>query len=85
MRKLRKIAKKRGEKHTCAERKALAISELRYRRLFETIQEGVLLIDVKTGKILDVTSILLVYWVIRKKKSEISAFGKPDPFRAWFH
>jgi PAS domain S-box-containing protein len=38
--------------------KALEISELRYRRLFETAQDGVLLIDFKTGMILDANPFL---------------------------
>jgi PAS domain S-box-containing protein len=35
------------------------ISELRYRRLFETAQDGILLIDFKTGMILDVNKFLI--------------------------
>ena len=44
-----------------AEEKArlLALSELRYRRLFETAQDGVLLIDFETGMIMDVNPFLI--------------------------
>ncbi len=38
---------------------ALEISELRYRRLFETAQDGILLIDFKSGMILDVNKFLI--------------------------
>lgn len=37
---------------------SLATSELRYRRLFETAQDGVLLVDAKTGMIMDVNPYL---------------------------
>ena len=39
--------------------KDLTTSELRYRRLFETAQDGILLIDFKTGMILDVNKFLI--------------------------
>lgn len=38
---------------------ALKISEIRYRRLFETAQDGILLLDADTGQILDVNPFLL--------------------------
>jgi PAS domain S-box-containing protein len=38
---------------------ALAESELRYRRLFETAQDGILILDAETGKIIDVNPYLL--------------------------
>lgn len=38
---------------------ALATSELRYRRLFETAQDGILILDAATGKIIDVNPFLL--------------------------
>lgn len=38
---------------------ALAVSELRYRRLFETAQDGILILDANTGKIIDVNPFLL--------------------------
>ena len=37
----------------------LVVSELRYRRLFETAQDGILLIDFDTGMILDVNRFLI--------------------------
>jgi PAS domain S-box-containing protein len=39
--------------------KALRISELRYRRLFETAQDGILILDGNTGDILDVNPFLI--------------------------
>ena len=38
---------------------ALKVSETRYRRLFETAQDGILLLDADTGQILDVNPFLL--------------------------
>lgn len=38
---------------------SLEASELRYRRLFETAQDGILILDAKTGKIIDVNPFLL--------------------------
>lgn len=38
---------------------ALAESERRYRRLFETAQDGILILDAETGKIIDVNPYLL--------------------------
>jgi len=38
---------------------ALEVSELRYRRLFETAQDGILILDADTGRIIDVNPFLL--------------------------
>jgi len=38
---------------------APVVSELRYRRLFETAQDGILILDAETGKIIDVNPFLL--------------------------
>lgn len=40
-------------------RKALLTSEIRYRRLFETAQDGILILDYKTGKIIDANPFIL--------------------------
>ena len=37
----------------------MEVSELRYRRLFETAQDGILILDANTGKIIDVNPFLL--------------------------
>ncbi len=39
--------------------KALAVSELRYRRLFEAAQDGILILDAETGVVVDVNPFLL--------------------------
>jgi CheY-like chemotaxis protein len=41
---------------SCLEQKdlALRVSEVRYRRLFETAQDGIMIVDTKTGAIVDV-------------------------------
>jgi PAS domain S-box-containing protein len=38
---------------------ALEVSELRYRRLFETAQDGILILDANSGRIIDVNPFLL--------------------------
>jgi PAS domain S-box-containing protein len=38
---------------------ALEVSELRYRRLFETAQDGILILDAESGRIIDVNPFLL--------------------------
>jgi PAS domain S-box-containing protein len=38
---------------------ALEVSELRYRRLFETAQDGILILNAETGRIIDVNPFLL--------------------------
>src|ERR1700694_1858796 len=38
---------------------ALRASELRYRRLFETAKDGILILDAKTGRITDVNPFLV--------------------------
>ena len=40
-------------KRRCAERR-LEVSEVRYRRLFETAHDGILILDAVTAKVLDV-------------------------------
>jgi len=50
--------------HDITERKrseqSMADSEIRYRRLFETAQDGILILDAETGKIVDVNPYLVV-------------------------
>src|ERR1700683_2668785 len=46
-------------RHTASEM-ALKDSETRYRRLFETAQDGILILDAKTGAITDVNPFLVV-------------------------
>ena len=41
------------------EKELLRVSELRYRRLFETAKDGILLLDAKTGEITDVNPFLI--------------------------
>jgi PAS domain-containing protein len=38
---------------------AVRLSELRYRRLFETAQDGILILDATSGEIMDVNPFLL--------------------------
>jgi len=43
---------------------AIGISELRYRRLFESAEDGILIIDANTGMIKDVNPFMLSCWDI---------------------
>jgi PAS domain S-box-containing protein len=52
------LRKEIEEEHKRAE-KALRISELRYRRLFETAKDGILILDAETGMIVDVNPFLI--------------------------
>ena len=47
---------------------ALAISETRYRRLFETAKDGILLLDAETGMITDVNPFLIELLGYSKKQ-----------------
>ena len=38
---------------------ALKVSEIRYRRLFETAKDGILILDFKTGKIVDANAFII--------------------------
>ena len=56
----RRIAElEKPEKGRKREDEALQVSETRYRRLFETAQDGILLLDADTGKITDVNPFLI--------------------------
>jgi PAS domain S-box-containing protein len=46
-------------KEVDAEREALRASELRYRRLFESAKDGILILDAETGMIVDVNQFLI--------------------------
>jgi PAS domain S-box-containing protein len=48
-----------GGERTSSVKLALEVSELRYRRLFETAQDGILILDAETGRIIDVNPFLL--------------------------
>jgi diguanylate cyclase (GGDEF)-like protein/PAS domain S-box-containing protein len=71
---------------------SLKDSELRYRRLFETAQDGILILDAKTGAITDVNPFLIAMLgysrdeFITKKLWEVGAFkdikASKDAFKA---
>ncbi len=74
-------------KHT---EEALAISETRYRRLFETTGDGILILDAATGKIIDVTPLLMEMLgyhgenFIGKKLWDFGAFADIEASKASF-
>lgn len=57
------IARELRQQRFARERKrvkeALEVSETRYRRLFETAQDGILILDAETGRIVDVNPFLI--------------------------
>lgn len=69
---------------------ALEISETRYRRLFETAQDGILLLDANTGQIKDVNPFLIAMLGYSKKDFlgrklwEIGAFRDTEASKATF-
>ena len=74
---------------SCPER-ALEISELRYRRLFETAQDGILILNGDTGKIIDANPFLLDLLdypfesIIGRQLWEIGLFNDIDANKAAF-
>jgi PAS domain S-box-containing protein len=69
---------------------ALKISETRYRRLFETAQDGILILDAETGQISDVNPFLIEMLdysredLLGKKLWEIGAFKDIEASKAAF-
>src|SRR5476649_2094248 len=64
-------------------RSALAIkaSELRYRRLFETAQDGILILDVDTGRITDVNPFLFKLLSFSRSEMIGKTVGELSPFK----
>ena len=69
---------------------ALEISEMRYRRLFETAQDGILILEADTGQILDVNPFLIEMLgyskeeFLGKKLWEIGAFQDAEASKGAF-
>jgi len=62
-------------------RKALRDSELSYRRLFEAAQDGILILDVATGRIDDVNAFLCKLLGYQKAEMVGHTIGEISPFR----
>jgi len=58
-------------------------SELRYRRLFETAKDGILILDFETGNIVMQIHLLLKYWIIPRKKLLAGNYGKSGFLAIW--
>jgi len=54
--------------HNSMNMNALIASEIRYRRLFETAKEGILILDAETGKIVDVNPFFNATYAISKQE-----------------
>jgi diguanylate cyclase (GGDEF)-like protein/PAS domain S-box-containing protein len=69
---------------------SLADSEIRYRRLFEAAQDGILILDAETGAITDVNPFMIEMLeysreeVIMRKFWEVSAFGEIEASKEAF-
>jgi len=72
-------------------RPSLRDSELRYRRLFEAAQDGILILDAETGAITDVNPFLIKMLgysreeFVEKKLWEVGAFKDVDASKEAFH
>ncbi|MGC2166433.1 MAG: PAS domain-containing protein, partial [Gallionella sp.] len=70
---------------------SLKDSELRYRRLFETAQDGILILNARTGSISDVNPFLIDMLgysreeFVEKKLWEVGAFKDIEASRNSFH
>jgi len=60
---------------TQADQVALTISEIRYRRLFETAKDGILLLDADTGRITDANPYLQELLGIPRRVARQDALG----------
>jgi PAS domain S-box-containing protein len=63
---------------------ALSLSETRYRRLFESAKDGILIIDAETGKIVDVNPLLLDLLGYSKKEFIEKSIWEIDTFQDIF-
>jgi PAS domain S-box-containing protein len=61
--------------------KALRASELSYRRLFEAAQDGILILDVKTGRIMDVNPFLIKLLGFSHREVVGKTVGELSPFK----
>ena len=77
------------EQHKCQEEK-MQISEVRFRRLFEASQDGILILDFETGQIKEVNPFLMGLlgytrdYFLNKKLWEIGAFKDIEASKAIF-
>jgi len=60
---------------------ALGVSELSYRRLFEAAQDGILILDVDTGRINDVNPFLVELLGFSRKEMLGKTVGELSPFK----
>jgi PAS domain S-box-containing protein len=67
--------------HETATEQALRASELSYRRLFEAAKDGILILDVDTGRITDVNPFLLNLLGFSRSEMVGKTVGELSPFR----
>ena len=71
--------------------KSLADSEMRYRRLFETANDGIILLDATTGKIVDANALICallgreLWEILGMELHEIGVFADREANKAAFH
>jgi PAS domain S-box-containing protein len=72
---------KTEQSKTGAMEKALRASELSYRRLFEAAKDGILILDVETGRINDVNPFLIKLLGFSKEEMMGKTVGELSPFK----
>jgi PAS domain S-box-containing protein len=77
-RELREVDLRRQQRRS---EQALQVSETRYRRLFETAQDGILILDAHSGRILDVNPFLIEMLGYPKQELLGKELGQIGPFR----
>jgi len=77
----RKLVGKQTGKAETRSQKALLSSELRYRRLFETAQDGILILDAGTGRITDVNPYLFQLLGFSLNEMVGRTVGELSPFK----
>jgi PAS domain S-box-containing protein len=74
-------AEARSEAETFLNKDALRSSEIRYRRLFEAARDGILILNVKTGRITDVNPFLVELLGFSKSEMVGKTVGELSPFK----
>jgi PAS domain S-box-containing protein len=75
------LSEARSEAETILDKDALRSSEIRYRRLFEAARDGILILNVKDGRITDVNPYLVELLGFSKSEMVGKTVGELSPFK----